>query len=278
MDEHFPEAVVSGYETLIAELDLPDVHDRHVLAAAIHGCASVIVTLNLRDFPADRLAPHGLEAQHPDDFIGGLLESSASTQRTPNTGKDPPPSVSPRIAANHKPCVAKRPSLSRASSRPSTGCGSSRTRGTRPGQIGRLLRREGLYSASTSCSIPSGDTSRAGWSPTGRTPRWPQGSSSSPASTRASNPGAHPAFGPPRADDQQLHRPTVRRPRGHSLPHRPEVNDDNPFSEPQFKPLKYHPGFLPLPGYHRRDQLLPVLLPLLQHRAPPCRDRNAHTG
>ena len=28
-------------------------------------------------------------------------------------------------------------------------------------------------------------------------------------------PGAHPAFGPRRADDQQVHRPTPRRPRGH---------------------------------------------------------------
>lgn len=75
MDGHFPEAVVSGYEALIPELDLPDVRDRHVLAAAMHGRASLIVTFNLRDFPADRLAPHGVEAQHPDDFIGGLLES-----------------------------------------------------------------------------------------------------------------------------------------------------------------------------------------------------------
>ena len=57
-------------------------------------------------------------------------------------------------------------------------------------------------------------------------------------------PGAHPAFGPRRADDQQVHRPTPRRPRGHpgSLS-RPQVSDDNPFSEAQFKTLKYHPGF-----------------------------------
>ena len=30
-------------------------------------------------------------------------------------------------------------------------------------------------------------------------------------------PGAHPAFGPRRADDQQVHRPSPRRPRGHPL-------------------------------------------------------------
>ena len=58
---------------------------------------------------------------------------------------------------------------------------------------------------------------------------------------------------------------------------RPQVSDDNPFSEAQFKTLKYHPGF---PGrfddiaaHHR---LLSFVLPLVQHRASTCRDRNAH--
>ena len=35
----------------------------------------MIVTRNLRDFPADRLAPHALVAEHPDAFVAGLLES-----------------------------------------------------------------------------------------------------------------------------------------------------------------------------------------------------------
>ena len=74
MDEYFPEAIVTGYASLIAGLDLPDPRDRHVLAAAVRGRADVIVTRNLRDFPADRLAPHGLKARHPDDFISGLFE------------------------------------------------------------------------------------------------------------------------------------------------------------------------------------------------------------
>ena len=76
MDEHFPEAVVSGYEALIAELDLPDVRDCHVLAAAVHGCASAIVTFNLRDFPADRLTPHGLEAHIPMTSLAVFLNLS----------------------------------------------------------------------------------------------------------------------------------------------------------------------------------------------------------
>ena len=73
MDRHFPDAVVTGYTARAAGLDLPDVGDLHVLAAAIEGEADVIVTGNLRDFPADRLAPHGLTAQHPDAFIADLF-------------------------------------------------------------------------------------------------------------------------------------------------------------------------------------------------------------
>ena len=60
MDGHFPEAVVTGHRALVGDLDLPDPDDRHVLAAAIEGRADVIVTRNMRDFPADRLAPHAL--------------------------------------------------------------------------------------------------------------------------------------------------------------------------------------------------------------------------
>ena len=74
MDLHFPDALVTGYENLAAELDLPDPDDRHVLAAALRGKADVIVTANLRDFPASRLTPHALAAQHPDTFVADLFE------------------------------------------------------------------------------------------------------------------------------------------------------------------------------------------------------------
>lgn len=69
MNAHVPDALVSGYESLEAGLNLPDPDDRHVLAAAIHCHAGTIVTFNLKDFPADALAPHGISAQHPDEFI-----------------------------------------------------------------------------------------------------------------------------------------------------------------------------------------------------------------
>ena len=69
-----PDCLITRYEPLIAGLSLPDANDRHVLAAAITGHADVIVTLNLKDFPADTLADYNLEAQHPDNFVMNQLE------------------------------------------------------------------------------------------------------------------------------------------------------------------------------------------------------------
>lgn len=75
MEAHVAHAVVSGYEEIIPTLSLPDPDDRHVLAAAIHGGASVIVTANVKDFPAEALAPYKIVAQEPDAFVHGLLEA-----------------------------------------------------------------------------------------------------------------------------------------------------------------------------------------------------------
>ena len=73
MDTHIQDALVEGFEHRIDALTLPDSDDRHVLAAAIHCGAGVIVTTNLRDFPTPLLEPHGVTAVHPDAFIVGLL-------------------------------------------------------------------------------------------------------------------------------------------------------------------------------------------------------------
>jgi predicted nucleic acid-binding protein len=69
MNAHVRDALVTDFEQLIDVLDLPDPNDRHVLAAAIKGRADIIVTVNLRDFPAERLDRWGIEAQHPDEFL-----------------------------------------------------------------------------------------------------------------------------------------------------------------------------------------------------------------
>ena len=67
-----PDADVTDYRHLIPELRLPDPDDRHVLAAAIAGKGSLIVTWNLKDFPTRDLAEYGVASQSPDDFLTGL--------------------------------------------------------------------------------------------------------------------------------------------------------------------------------------------------------------
>lgn len=73
MIEHVPDAMVMGYESKVDGLTLPDAKDRHVLAAALHGGASVIVTSNLKHFPARALKPHGIRAEAPDAFLSKLV-------------------------------------------------------------------------------------------------------------------------------------------------------------------------------------------------------------
>ncbi|HPH25658.1 MAG TPA: PIN domain-containing protein [Pseudomonadota bacterium] len=68
----FPEAMVSGYEPLLAYLQNHP-KDRHVVAAAMKAGAQVIVTLNLRDFQS---LPDEIEALSPDDFLCDLLDLS----------------------------------------------------------------------------------------------------------------------------------------------------------------------------------------------------------
>jgi hypothetical protein len=99
MDKAAPDALVAGYHHLIPKLELPDPKDRHVLAAAIQCGASIIVTRNLADFPADTLAQFGIEAQHPDDFIldllrlaPGMVAEAAKNHR--ESLKNPPKAIS----------------------------------------------------------------------------------------------------------------------------------------------------------------------------------------
>ncbi len=95
MNRAVPDAMVIGHEDLIGGLSLPDRDDRHVLAAAIRCNASVIVTFNERDFPADALSTFGIEVQHPDEFIDNLFDLDqaavvAAAQKQRSTLKNPP--------------------------------------------------------------------------------------------------------------------------------------------------------------------------------------------
>lgn len=70
----FPDALVENYHSLIPNLELPDIDDRHVLAAAIKTNAHLIITNNLKDFPNEYLAQFGLKAKSPDDFLTDLID------------------------------------------------------------------------------------------------------------------------------------------------------------------------------------------------------------
>ena len=78
MNVHLRDALVTGYESLMPTLTLPDADDRHVLAAAIHAQADVILTFNHRDFPAATLAAYGLETRAPDEFLAALYDENAA--------------------------------------------------------------------------------------------------------------------------------------------------------------------------------------------------------
>lgn len=84
MEAAFADLMIEGHEPLIAGLTLPDPDDRHVLAAAIHEGVPIIITFNLRDFPAKALAPHGVvaihpDAIHPDAFVSACVDTAPET-------------------------------------------------------------------------------------------------------------------------------------------------------------------------------------------------------
>lgn len=98
MNTAVPDCLIDEYESSACGIELPDPNDVHVLAAAIRCSASVIVTFNLKDFPTNVLAPHGIEAQHPDEFVDYLFDlhpaavvEAASRQRADL--KNPPMNV-----------------------------------------------------------------------------------------------------------------------------------------------------------------------------------------
>jgi PIN domain len=104
MNSHVRDCLVTGYEFLIPTLTLPDPNDRHVLAAAIRVGADVIVTANLSDFPASELSKHGIEAQHPDEFIMHLLDLApqsvcAAAKHQRESLKNPPMTAEQYLAS-----------------------------------------------------------------------------------------------------------------------------------------------------------------------------------
>ncbi len=76
MDGAVRDCLVTGYAALVPSLTLPDPDDRHVLAAAIHGEAELIITFNISDFPPEALGRYGVDVRHPDEIFSELLDAA----------------------------------------------------------------------------------------------------------------------------------------------------------------------------------------------------------
>lgn len=102
--QHFPECWVEGYEDLIPAMKCAP-KDRHVLAAAVRCNAEVIVTYNIRDFPAAALEPYTIAAIGPSTFLRDLyghdpgLVRTTLHQQAADIGQ-PPDYVLERLAIN----------------------------------------------------------------------------------------------------------------------------------------------------------------------------------
>lgn len=81
MDAHFPSALVTGHEAFEEAFEGVAREDRHVAAAARQAGAEYIVTLNVRDFPADALRPHEITAVSADEFVRILIRQDATSTR-----------------------------------------------------------------------------------------------------------------------------------------------------------------------------------------------------
>lgn len=77
MNAAFEDAEVGNWRELEGHMvGIPDPNDRHVVAAAVSGHASAIVTDNLKDFPEPPLGDWGLHAVDSDTFLMDLFDLS----------------------------------------------------------------------------------------------------------------------------------------------------------------------------------------------------------
>jgi len=68
LKRHFADCWIAGYEAYVPSMT-NDAKDRHVLAAAVHAKAPIIVTFNIKHFPREALAPWKVTALTPDAFL-----------------------------------------------------------------------------------------------------------------------------------------------------------------------------------------------------------------
>ncbi len=112
VDAAVPFACVEIDEADLERIELPGPDDRHVVAAALASGCALVVTYNLKDFPDEALAPLGLRAIHPDEFLMQAAQSApdavAEAVRSLTLAKrHPPRSMSEEIEGLRKTRLAK---------------------------------------------------------------------------------------------------------------------------------------------------------------------------
>ena len=74
MEAAFEDAMVADFDNFLpVAADLPDPNDHHVVAAAAKTQSAMIVTENLKDFPAAVLSNLNMEAKSADAFIADTI-------------------------------------------------------------------------------------------------------------------------------------------------------------------------------------------------------------
>lgn len=111
----WPDAEIAADPALESRLHLPDINDRHVLAAAIMGRADTLLTRNLGDFPTRTLAGHNILRRDPDGFLwslwqddpGAVLAVCQSVQAVAATLSGQPQPLRPLLKKARLPRLAK---------------------------------------------------------------------------------------------------------------------------------------------------------------------------
>lgn len=77
---NWPDSIIDFSFELEEYLYLPDLNDRHVLAAAIARPCDAIVTLNKKDFPKNILDQYGLSRVDPDSILTEYLNGNDTSK------------------------------------------------------------------------------------------------------------------------------------------------------------------------------------------------------
>lgn len=113
MANRWPDALTEPDPQNLAQ-SLPDEDDVHVLAAALTAKADLLVTFNLRDFPAPKLRRLGLAPISPDAFLWELagrspvpMARAIAAALAPFPGLQGPQDIARALKRAHVPRLAK---------------------------------------------------------------------------------------------------------------------------------------------------------------------------